>query len=432
MMKIQVDEITPVKKTLKVVIPQEVVSEAYSSAYADLNKKVKVPGFRTGKVPAALLEKRFGPSVTDDIIRKLIPDYYQKAIEETGILPVEPPSFENIDAKKDAALSFTATVEVRPLIALSDYKNILLTRKKIEVSAEDIETALKVEQEKQGRLESCLEDHEIVSSDYVTINFEGTIDGEVIEGGKNEGYTLEMGAKTFPESFESSLIGKKKGDAVEIEVPYPEDFQNKTIAGKTIHFHIDIVEIKEKHLPSIDDEFAKDGGHSNLDTLKEKLKNVLHDQRRYKQEQEQKKVLVDRLISMHPFVVPTSLVAHELLTMMGYFNDQERSEDKVEALRKELEPLAQRRVREALILHEIAEQEKIDVSDEEIENEIEAIAKRRGFPLKEMKQKFYQKEEAISGLKSQIKETKALDLVFSRARFEDVGESDIVEKGEKS
>ncbi len=250
-MKVHVDEITPVKKTLKVIIPQEVVSEAYSSAYADLNKKVKVRGFRTGKVPAALLEKRFGPSVTDDIIRKLIPDYYQKAIEKTGILPVELPSFDHVDAKKDAPLSFTATVEVRPLITLSDYKNMLLSRNKIEVSEVDVEKALKIEQEQQGHLETCADDHAFASADYVIINFEGTINGDVVEDGKSQGYTLEIGSNTFPEPFESSLIGKKKGEAVDVEVRYPEDFQNKTVAGKTLQFHIDIVEIKQKKLPSM-------------------------------------------------------------------------------------------------------------------------------------------------------------------------------------
>ncbi|MBN4054288.1 trigger factor [Nitrospira defluvii] len=431
-MKVEVDEITPVKKTLKVVIPQEVVSKAYLSAYADLNKKVKVPGFRTGKVPAALLEKRYGPSVTDDIIRKLIPDYYQKAVEETGILPVELPSFENIDAKKDAPLSFTATVEVRPLIALSDYKNIPLSRKEIKITEKDVEKALKAEQEKQGHLEACSDDHAIVSSDYVIINFEGTIDGNVVQDGKNDGYTLEIGSNAFPESFESALLDKKKGDSVESDVPYPEDFQNKAIAGRTIHFRIDIVEIKQKKLPAINDEFAKDAGHSDLETLKIKLNDALRDRKKYEQEQDQKKVLVDRLISKHPFVVPSTLVTHELQTMMAYFKNQETAPDHVEALRKELEPLAQRRVRETLILHEIAEQEKIDVSDAEIENEIEAIAKRRGFPPIEMKQKMYQQEGAISGLKSQIRETKALDLVFSQAQFKDFTENDVVEKGENS
>ncbi len=156
------------------------------------------------------------------------------------------------------------------------------------------------------------------------------------------------------------------------------------------------------------------------------------DQRTHEQEQAQKKTLVDRLISVHSFEIPTALVAHELHSMMAYFNNEETPEDKLEAMRIELEPLAQRRVRETLILHEIAEQEKIDVIDEEIEKEIEAIAKRRGLSIKEMKQKFYQKEGAISGLKSQMRENKALDFVFSQARFEESAEKNVVEKGEKS
>ncbi len=426
-MKVEIDEITSVKKSLKVVIPQEIVSEAYIHAYADLSKKVKVPGFRLGKVPVSLLEKKYGPSVTDDIIRKLVPDYYQKAVEEAGIFPVDMPSFENIEAKKDAPMSFTATVEVRPKIVLSGYGDIPVPRKPLKVADEEVEKTLEHERESQGQLEACAEDYPIVSNDYAIINFDGTIEGKTVEGGKNEGYTIQLGSKTFPEPFESSLLGKKKGDRFNCEVSYPEDFQNKTIAGQTIHFDIEVVEVKKKVLPARDDEFAKDLGHASLDAYKVHLKELLLKQKENQQEQEQKKVLVDQLITTHPFEVPSSLVSHELQTMMDYFQNPESKPEDTQTLMKELEPLAARRVKEALILNEIAKQEKIEVSDAEVEDEIVAMAKRRGFPVQEMKQKFYQKEGAVNGLKSQIKESKALDLVFSKARFEDV-----VEKGEKS
>jgi len=426
-MKVEIDEITPVKKSLKIVIPQEVVAEAYTHAYADLRRKAKVPGFRVGKVPVALLEKKYGPSITDDIIRKLIPDYYEKAVEETGIFPVDMPSFENIEAKKNAPLSFTATVEVRPSIVLSDYSNISLPRKAIVVSDADVEKALEAERESHGQLEACGENYPIVSNDYAIINFEGTLGGQGVEGGKSEGYTLQVGSKAFPEPFETSLLGKKKGDTLSCEVAYPDDFQNKAVAGKSIHFSIEVIEVKKKVLPACDDEFAKDQGQPTLAAYKEHLKAGILKQRESQQQQEQKKVLVDRLIAAHPFEVPSSLVSHELHTMMDYFQNPGTKKEEMETLVKELAPLAERRVKEALILSEISKREKIEISDTEVEQEIEAIAKRRGYPIAEMKQKFYRKEGAVSGLKSQIRESKALDLVFSQSKFEE-----IVEKGEKS
>lgn len=426
-MKVQISEITPVKKALKVEIPLEVVSKAFSNAYSDLNRRVKVPGFRPGKVPVALLEKRYGGSVTDDIIRTLVPDYYQKAVKETGISPVEFPSFEKVIAKKSAPISFTATVEVRPSITLSEYKGMVLSQKEVAVTQDDIDKALTSQQEAHGQLEACPDDHPVVSLDYVIINFEGAINGNPIKEGRQEGYTLQVGSDTFPPPFESSLLGKKKGDALEVDVPYPEAIQNKEIAGKTVHFHITLEEIKKKVFPPLDDEFAKDLGHADLSAFREEIERSLLEQRKVQREQEQKKELINQLISLHSFEVPTSLVARELNAMMSSFPDQNLSDEKRASLLKDLEPVARHRVQESLILDELAKKEGISVSDQEIDSELELIAKKRQMSSPEAKRLFYQKEGAIEGLKSQMREQKALDFIYSNARFEAV-----VEKGEES
>jgi len=430
-MKVQINDLTPTKKTLTIEIPQEIVSQAFSAAYTDLNRKVKVPGFRPGKVPLSLLEKRYGGSVRDDIVRELIPDYYQKAIKEAGISPVEFPAFDQVVANKNEALTFTATVEVRPKIVLSKYKELTLPQKEIEVTKEEIEKALLSQQDAQGHLEACDEGHSLASLDYAIINFEGAIEGKSLKEGRETGYMLQVGSETFPPPFESSLIGKKRGEALEVDVPYPDTVQNKEIAGKTIHFKVEIEEIKKKVLPALDDEFAKDLGHENLEAFREVLKQGLLQQKKTHQKESDKKALLEQLLSSHPFEVPVALVARELNSMMGSFPDQSFSDEKRDALLKDLEPLARRRVQESLILDELAKKEELPVSEQELDAELEKIAERRQSSLSEVKRLFYKKEGAIEGLRAQIKEQKALDLVYASAKFEKESE-EVAEKGEKS
>lgn len=209
-MKVQVEEISPVKKSLKIEIPQDVVTNEFTLAYSDLKKRAKVPGFRPGKVPLPLLEKKFGPSVEEDIVRKLIPDYYQRALKETGLSPVEFPSIEKIEIKKGAPLLFTATVEVRPTFQLSNYAGITVARKEITATDEEVDQTLKKIQDEQGRLESYPDDHPVDSSDYVIIDFVGSIEGKPVDQGQAEGYTLQIGSKIFPPSLKRPSLERKR------------------------------------------------------------------------------------------------------------------------------------------------------------------------------------------------------------------------------
>lgn len=416
-MKVQVEEITPVKKSLKIEIPQEIVSNEFEIAYSDLKKKAKLPGFRPGKAPLSLLEKKFGPSVEEDIVRKLVPEYYQKAIKETGLSPVEFPSIEKIELKKGAPLLFTATVEIKPTIQLSSYAGIPVSRKEITVTDEEVEQTLKRLQDEQGRLESSPEDHAVDASNYAIIDFEGSIDGKPVEQGKAEGYTLQVGSTTFPSEFESSLLGKKKGDRLEVDVPYPADYPNKEIAGKTVHFKIHVKEIKNKVLPPLDDELAKDIGLSSLTELKEKIKTTLLEQRNAQQEHDQKNSLMKKLVEMHAFDVPESMVDRELHIMIDRL--QERVQQKLdhEALHKEYESTAKERVKGTFILNAIAEAEKLEVTEQEIDEEIGRLAQRAKVSLQEAKRAIHQQEGSLEGLKARIREEKALNRVYSQAQF---------------
>ncbi|MFY9270546.1 MAG: trigger factor [Candidatus Manganitrophaceae bacterium] len=422
-MKVQVEEVSSVKKTLKIEIPQEVVSGEFTLAYADLKKKATLPGFRPGKIPQGLLEKKFGPSVEEEIVRKLLPDYYQKAIKETGLSPVELPTIEKVELKKGEPLLFTATVEIRPTIGLSNYTGIPVPRKKIRVTEEEVEEALKRLQDQQGHLEAVPEDHTIKTSDYAIIDFEGTLDGRPVEKGSATAYTLQVGSKNFPAEFEAALLGKKKGDQTEVDVPYAADFPNKQIAGKTLHFTIAVKEIKTKVLPPLDDDLAKDVGLSNLQELKEKIWTNFLDQRKAQEEHDQKNLIVKKLVEMHPFDVPESMVDREIHGMIDRFQGNLPQKVDHESLHKEYESIAKERVKGTLILHEIANVEKIEPTEQEIDQEIGRLAERAGVSPAEAKRLIDQQEGSMEGLKARLREEKTLNRVYSLAHFEDKGES---------
>jgi trigger factor len=360
--------------------------------------------------------------VEEDVVRKLVPDYYQKALKETGISPVEFPSFEKIEVKKNAPLLFTATVEVKPTFQLSDYRGVVLPKKEIQVTEEEVDKTVERLREEQGRLESRPDDHPVADSDYVIIDFEGSLKGNPISQGKAEGYTLQVGSKTFFPEFEAALLGKKKGEQAEAQVPFPADYHNKEIAGKDVQFKINIKEVKVKVLPNLDDELAKDLNLSSLTELREKIKTNLLEQRKAQQEHEQKNLLVKKLVEAHSFEVPHSMVERELHSILDRL--QERLTEKVDhealhqgELHKEYEPIARDRVKGTIILNAIADAEKIEITDPEVEEEITRIAERAKVTPAEAKRALLRQEESLEGLKLKMKEEKALNQVFSLAEF---------------
>ncbi|MFQ5580338.1 MAG: trigger factor [Nitrospiria bacterium] len=421
-MKVEVEEITSVKKALKIEIPQKVVSSEFAQAYSKLKQTVKIPGFRPGKVPLAIVEKKFGTAVEEDVVRKLVPEYFRKAITELELDPASYPSFDKIEAKKNAPLHFTATIEVRPVVTLSDYKGLVLPRKKIKVTDEDVEKTLEKIREDQGHQEACPDDHAIVSKDYVTIDFEGSVDGKPMARGSAQDYILHVGSNTFLPEFEDSLLSKKKGDHFEAAVPFPEDYQEKEIAGKTVSFKIDVKEIKRKILPEVDDDLAKDVGLPSLDTLREKIHQSLLDQQTSQQEHDQNRVLIKKLVELHPIEVPPSMVEREIQNSLESLQKSGPQGVDTSAFHKEYEPIARERIQGQFILNAIAEKEKIPVTEQEIDDEIKSMAAASRVSPEKAREMITQQDGTLSGLKARIRQDKALKQVYSLAKFKDEGE----------
>ncbi len=425
-MRLAVEEISPTKRIFKIEVSEEEVNKEFRSAYEDLNKRVKIPGFRPGKAPFKVLETRFGQEVEGDLLKKLLPRYYNKALEETGINPVEFPTFDKVEFKKNAPLIFTASVEIRPKIDLSNYIGIEVPKQEVTVTDSEMEEALKNLQEIHARLDSFEEGHKIEKTDYVILDFEGFVEDKPVEGGKSENFLVQIGSGGLLPSFDEKLIGANKNDTMDIKVAFLEDHRNKAIAGKEVIFKVRIKEVKKKVLPELSDEFAKDlGNFDSLIKLKEYLKGSLELKKKKAIEDPQKDVILKTLIEANNFELPPSMVERQIQRFVQQAleqtpkEEQEGRKQEMDSLRQRYEPVARNMAKRVLILEEIADREKIDVSYEEVEEEMRRIASDIQRPLEEIKRYFAENEGRLSGILSKLKEEKTLNFLLSKAVFKE-------------
>lgn len=394
-MKLEVTELGPSKRALRIEIPEDEVNRQFDQAYSDLNRQVRIPGFRPGKAPLALLEKRYAKAVEEDLVRKLIPDYYDRAVRQAGIVPVvvDVPPLERIKIKKNAPFAFTATVEIKPKIELRDYKApnpISLKPDKRTVTEEQVMQALEGLRERQAQLTAAPPGTALAEGDYAVVDLEGFVDGVPLEGAKKEGQLHTVGSKTpvLGVEIDPHLIGKTEGDVVEISQPYPASHPDARLAGRTAVFRVVVKSVKRKQLPQLDDEFAKDcGPYNTLEELKGKVRSEMEAALKREIEAAYKDQVLKRLLDTHHFDVPESLVERELTAMIrqqleNRARQGKRTEeagtrqDELTRLREELQPEATRRVKAGLILEAIAEKEGLRVEEADVVAELERLAKR--------------------------------------------------------
>lgn len=437
-MKLEVTELGPIKRALKIEIPEDEVNRRFAQAYAELNRQVQIPGFRPGKAPMALLEKRYAKEVEEDVVRRLVPDYYERAIRQAGIVPVlvEVPPLERVKIKKNAAFSFTATVEIKPKIELRDYRPpnpISLKPDKRTVTEEQVDRALDALREQQGRLQAALAGTRLAAGDYAVLDVEGFLDLAPLEGAKKEGLLHRVGSKTPVLGLEvdEPLLGKKEGEFVEISQPYPATHPDGRLAGKSVVFRLSVKAVKQKQLPALDDEFAKDcGPYASLAELREKLRAEMERALKKDIEETHKDFILKRLAETHHFDAPDTLVERELVAMVRQnlalrrrqrgtvadLDDPGKRQEEIKRLREEHLPEATRRVKVGLILEAIAEKERLAVEEEDVSAEIERMAAGLKLSAEEVRRMVEAGgEESWDELRSRILADKALDFVYRHA-----------------
>jgi len=430
-MKMEVTELGPIKRALKIEVPADEVSQRLTKAYFELNRQVNVPGFRPGKAPVALLEKRYAKTVEEDVIRNIVPDFYDKAVRQAGIVPVhvEIPPLDRAKIKKDEPFIFTATVEIRPHIELRDYKApspISLKPDKRTVTEEQLEKGLEVLREQQARLEAVPVGHTIVDGDYLVLDIQGVLDGVLLEGTKKEGQLHKVGshASVLGLEIDPHVVGKKEGDLLEVPQPYPASHPDARVAGKTVVFTLTIKSVKEKKLPALDDEFAKDCGPFNsLQEIKDKLRDGMERALKREIEDSYKDVIIKRLVETHHFDLPETLVERELEAIIRQSLQQQKGGaqespdgDDLAQLRQEHRNEAVRRVKLGLVLETIAEKEGLTVTQEDLNAEIVRLASDlKMAPDDLVKMIKAGGQESLDELRNRTLADKALDFVYRNA-----------------
>jgi trigger factor len=422
-MNINVEEISSIKKKVSIEIPGDEVTKEVDSFYKDLGKKANIKGFRPGKVPRNILERYFKDYVKAEVVQKLIGESYPKALTEANLEPVAPPVIDPGEFSEGKSFQYSAVIDVKPDIKLEGYTGLKIEGKKEELKEEEVEQRLKSLQNLHANLKTVSEGRPIQTGDYVIVDYEASVGGKPLEGAKALDFTVEVGSGQFIPTFEEKLIGLNPGEEKEIEVSFPEDYGYQKWAGKTILFHVKIKEIKEKILPVLDDEFAKDlGDYSSLEELKTKLRGEIEKEKELALERQLKDQVVDQLLEANPFEVPESLVEEQAkalasdmkLRLAAQGMDLKNLGVTEEKLQGDYKAMAQKQVKTFLILEKIASQEGIAATDEEVDERLKEMAERMHQKFDVVK-RYYEKNGLLPEVKAGILRDKTLHFLLEKA-----------------
>lgn len=388
-MSLQVEKLENNMAKLTIEVPAEDLEKALESAYQKNKNKISVPGFRKGKVPRNMIEKMYGPAIFyEDAANELIPDAYEKALDECEEEIVSSPKIDVTQIEKGKAFIFTAEVALKPEVTLGKYKGIEVEKADLEVTEDEVNAQIEKERENSARTIS-VEDRPVKDGDITTIDFEGFIDGVAFEGGKGTDYPLTIGSGSFIPGFEEQLIGAELGADVEVNVSFPEDYHAKDLAGKPAVFKCKIKEIKEKELPELDDEFASEV--STFDTLaeyKEDVKKTLEVKKADAAKAAKEEAVIDAAIADAKMDIPDAMVETEQRQIIEEFSQRMRMQGLTmeqymqftgmtpQAMMEQTKPQALKRIQSRLVLEAVAKAENLAADEEEYEAEIKDLAEK--------------------------------------------------------
>ncbi|MDD4237636.1 MAG: trigger factor [Desulfotomaculaceae bacterium] len=377
------------KNTVKLDIEVDVeqVSQALDKAYRKLVKQVNIPGFRKGKTPRPILERFLGKeALYEEAMESLVPEVYYKAVEDTGIEPIDQPKMEIVQAEDGKPVLLTATVEVKPEVILGQYKGLEVSKASVEIQERDVDNELENLHQRHAKL-LTIEEGTVEDGDQVDIDFLGKINGEPFQGGEGKHYKLGIGSDSFIPGFEQQLIGMSPGDNREIVVFFPADYQAEELAGQEATFEVTLHEIKRKELLALDDEFAKDVSEfDTLDELKDDLRNKLKQTAESRADMQFRHDLVDLAVENAEVEVPEIMINGQLEeTLRGMDNRLkgqginlemylDYTNSSMPELREQMRPEAEKNVRTNLVLEAIAKNEGIKATEEEIKEESVKVA----------------------------------------------------------
>lgn len=425
-MSVQVENLEKNMAKLTIEVSAEELEKAIQNAYMKQKSRISLPGFRKGKVPRHMVEKMYGPEIFyEDAVNELVSQEYPKAADESGLEIVSRPEIDVEQIEKGKSFIFTAEVAVKPEVTLGKYLGVPVKKTDVAVTEEETDAEIEKERESNARM-ITVEDRAVADGDTAVIDYEGFMDGETFEGGKGENHSLVIGSHTFIDNFEEQLIGKNTGDELEVHVTFPEEYHAPELAGKPAVFQVKINEIKTKELPDLDDEFAQDV--SEFDTLAEYRESVVkklterkENEARHAKEEE----AIQKIIEDSQMEIPDAMVDTQTRSMVDDFANRMAQQglgmeqylqftgSTIEQMMEQMKPDALKRIQSGLVLEAIAEAEHIEVSDEDVEAEIENMAGMYGMEADKLKEIIGDNEK--ENMKKDLAIQKAVDLVVEKA-----------------
>lgn len=428
-MKASIEQITPVKKRLTVEVEAQEVNRKIEEAYKELKKSAKVDGFRPGKAPRNILQRYFGDQVTQEVKRGLLSDTLPQAFEETKIFPVAMPVIENESLKEGEGYKYVALMEVRPDFELKDYMGLEVDKELVSVSEEVVNSQIEEIRRVNSRLKPLEEDRGIRNDDCAILEYEALEGDKAIEGMKAQNFLVKVGSNEFHAEFEKGLLGLKAGESTEITVNFAQDQTNARLAGKKVLFKVKVTDVKTMETPELTDDFAKSLGadFNDLETLKNRIREDIKAREEKRVDRELKKRLLDKISATVSFDLPESLVESEmryavetvkqnLLRMGSSFDKSGLTEEKV---RGDFRPASEKRVKDLLILGEIAKQNDLSLSEIEVDEGFADLAKGIGQDPKVVRQ-YYEAKGLSEGFRDRLLEEKTLNYLVKGAKIREV------------
>ena len=426
-MSVQVEKLENSMAKLTIEVSAQELDKAMETAYQKEKRRISIPGFRKGKVPRAMVEKLYGPEIFyEDAANTLMQQTYPSAMEESGLDIVSRPEVDVVQLEKGRTFIYTAEVAVKPEVTLGKYMGVTVTKVDTAVTEEEIDEAIERERRNNARTVTVT-DRPVAEGDTAVIDFEGFVDGKAFEGGKGENHALEIGSHSFIDTFEEQLVGKNTGDEVEVNVTFPDQYQAEELAGKSALFKVKINEIRAKELPELNDEYAQDV--SEFDTLaeyRESVKKNLEEQKENEAKRTKEDEAVQKIIDKSVVELPEPMIETQCESMIDEFSQRiaqsglsmeqylQFSGTTMDAMMEQVRPEAITRIKSSLVLEQIAKEENIEVTDADVDEEIEKMA--AGYGMAADKFRDYMGDAEKKSVKRDLAITKAVELVMANAK----------------
>ena len=434
-MNTEIEDIDSCKKKIKFDIAYKDYQAKVQSSYLALARQVKVPGFRPGKAPMSMLEKRFGPNVKKEVMTQLVSERLAEVIEEKGFRSVSPPKILEVEAEEGTDISVSASVEIVPDFKINDYSKVEIPIEITRVTDEHVNLAINYQRERQGTKVQVL-DRPVEDKDFVKLDFNGTLNGEAFEGGQGSGHIVQIGSEYLLKDMGNQLIGMSVDEEKDIPVQIPENYSsNKSIAGKEVIFHVSLKGIQKNQLPELNDDFAKNiepkDKFASLEDMKLQIRSQLEEHARGDAHREAKKIVAKKITEMNPIEVPEGLVEEQIKHMVVQaLKKEQQAKNQTESINeeeihvtdsqnKEHRENAIQLLQQELVLDQLASNLNIKIDESELNAEVNNMVRMLGETNAHKMKKQWEQNGVLARLQSRIKRDKTLDVLMKEVQIKE-------------